>query len=140
MFSPEQKERINKLREQMNDAEALFYNSREYGIMEKHFKEIEKLDKDLRGKYTNPKDIPEREAVLLEEAYMNLAETTLRYVQLKKLVPYQVRGQKRVKLAHDLMDFSNELLDKMGLNPEMEADTAKDQVDNTEMENEETVL
>lgn len=140
MFSDEQKERITKLREQMNDAEALFYNSKEYDIMEKNFKKIEKLDEYFRKNYPDKKDIPENEVVLLEEAYMGLAETTLKYVQLKKLVPYQVRGQKRVQLAHDLMDFANDLLDRMGLNPEMEAESEKDQNliqnENTEMENE----
>ena len=131
MFSDEQKELITKLREQMNDAEALFYNSKEYDIMEKNFKKIEKLDEYFRKNYPDKKDIPEHEVVLLEEAYMDLAETTLKYVQLKKLVPYQVRGQKRVQLAHDLMDFANDLLDRMGLKPEMEAEN-----ENTEMENE----
>ena len=65
---------------------------------------------------------------------MDLAENAYKYMNLKKLVPFQTRGQKRVKLATALMKFANETIDAMDKNPEMEQEAAKEELENTEPE------
>ena len=112
---------IAALREQMNKAKAIFYNTSEYNMMKKRFEKIEKLTNELRKEYKNSSEIPESKAAALEDAYADLADKALKYIKLKKLVPSTERGQMRMKFAQDLLDFAHNTMDEMTLNPEKEA-------------------
>lgn len=110
---------IKKLGERLKDVEATFYNSSEYDLMEKSFKRVAILNNEIK-KYKDPAMIPEQEAKVLIEAYKNLAEKTNRYINLKKVVPYQESGKNRLKVAKELLEFSYKILDKMGVEFERE--------------------
>ena len=112
---------ISALREKLDNAKALVYDTSEFKMMKNSFEKIEKLTNDIRKDYKNPKDIPEARAAELEKAYEELAEKTFKYIELKKLVPSTERGQKRIELAQSLLNFANDTLEEMILNPEMEA-------------------
>ena len=117
---------IAQLREKMDNAKSLLFNSSEYNLMKKHFEQVEKLSKIIKTEYAgHPERIPEAIASKLEKAYTDLADKTLRYIELKKLVPSSVRGQKRMAFAQELMEFADDTLQEMTKNPEMEAESAK---------------
>ena len=116
---------ISVLKEKMKDAKALFFNSSEYNLMKSRFEKVEELTAKVR-ECGSPEAVPETLAAKLENAYIDLADKTLRYVQLKKVVPYQERGQKRVNFVRELLRFANDTLDDMEAKPEMEADKYPD--------------
>ena len=79
--------------------------------------------------------IPEELTDQLRDAYIDLAENTYRYIELKKLVPFQTRGQKRLEVARGLMSFANETLDKLGAEIDIEERIQKaDEAQQTEMD------
>ena len=119
---------IAAFREKMNNAKALFYNTSEYNLMKNSFENIEKLTEEIRKEYKEAKDIPEIKTIILENAYEELAQKAFKYIELKKLVPSTERGQKRVELAQYLLNFANDTLEEMTMNPEMEAQASKDQL------------
>lgn len=118
---------IAALREKMNNAKAFFYNTSEYNLMKNSFENIEKLTEEIRKEYKEAKDIPEIKTIILENAYEELAQKAFRYIELKKLVPSTERGQKRVELAQYLLNFANDTLEEMTMNPEMETQASKEQ-------------
>ena len=112
---------IARLREKMDNAKARFFNSSEYNMMKKRFEQVEKLSKELKKDYDgHPERIPGEKAAQLEKAYTELAEKTFRYIQLKKIVPSSVNGQKRIAFAQDLMEFAGDTLQEMNKKPEMQ--------------------
>lgn len=113
---------IVSLREKMEKAQALFFDSSEYKMMQKRFEKIETLTKDIHANCKSPEEVPPEKAAALEDAYAELADKSFKYIQLKKLVPYQVRGQARRDLAQDLMNFANSTMDEMYLNQGKEDD------------------
>lgn len=108
---------IRALREKLDNpkAKALFFNSSEYNMMEKRFLKIEKLTKELKENYTDMKKVPEELTNDLRTAYIELAEKTDRYIELKKLVPSSVNGQLRLEFARGLKEFADETLKDLGI-------------------------
>lgn len=131
--------KIRELRKNMNDAKAMFFNSSEYEMMKNNFEKVEKLTADILREYPKgSKDpIPEELTDQLRDAYIDLAENTYRYIELKKLVPFQTRGKKRLEVAKDLMSFANETFDKLGAEIDIEDRIQKaDEAQETEMDEE----
>lgn len=115
---------IRALREKLDNpkAKALFFNSSEYNMMEKRFLKIEKLTKELKENYTDMKKVPEELTNDLRTAYIELAEKTDRYIELKKLVPSSVNGQLRLEFARGLKEFADETLKDLGIYFERQTD------------------
>ena len=59
----------------------------------------------------------------LEKAYEELADKTLRYINLKKLVPSTTRGMMRRDFAQELMEFADDTLQEVTQKPELESKT-----------------
>lgn len=115
-------ENIDLLRTEMKDAKSIIFDSSEYKMMKKPFDKIENLTKQIREKYDKPELIPEDVAAKLEDAYTELAEKAFKYIELKKLVPSTTRGQKRLDLAQNLLDFASATLHESKLDPEKQAE------------------
>ena len=113
---------ILKLKEEMNNAKSLFFDSSEYSMMKKRFEKIETLTQAIRKDFASPDEIPENRAEELENAYIDLADKTNRYIELKKIVPFSGKGQKRTEFARNLLDFASNTLNDRALNPEKEHD------------------
>ena len=58
----------------------------------------------------------------LEKAYMDLADKTNRYSELKKIIPSTENGKKRAEFARNLLNFASTTLNGRDLNPEKEHD------------------
>ena len=108
----EKADEIAKFRKQMNKAKALLFNSSEYNLMEKSFKKIEELSKQVKD-CGSPENISDELAQNVKQAYAALADKTNKYVQLKSLIPSTVRGQKRIEFALGLLGFAGETLKEM---------------------------
>ena len=113
---------IQKLKEEMNKSKSTFFDSSEYKMMKKRFEKIEKLTLELRNEFKSDDEIPENRAEELENAYIDLANKTNRYIELKKVVPYTENGQMRTEFARNLLDFASTTLNGRELNPEKEQD------------------
>ncbi len=126
---------ILKLKEEMNNSKALFFDSSEYSIMKKRFEKVETLTRAIRKDFASPDKIPENRAEELEKAYIDLADKTNRYIELKSITPFTGNGQKRTEFARNLLNFASSTLSDMELNPEKEHEL-KD-IDPMEMKEEE---
>ena len=126
---------IVKLREQMNNAKSIFYDTGEYKLMKKGFEKIEKLTKEIRKNYAKAEFIQGEKTAELEDAYTELADKAYKYIQLKKLVPSTERGQKRLEFAQNLLDFANDTLHDSKSNPEKKTE----EKNKATMEKQETV-
>ena len=113
---------IQKLKEEMNKSKSTFFDSSEYKMMIKRFEKIENLTLELRKEFKSDDEIPENRAEELENAYIDLANKTNRYIELKKVVPYTENGQMRTEFARNLLDFASTTLNGRELNPEKEQD------------------
>ena len=71
--------------------------------------------------------VPQQKLNKLKAAYIDLAEKTETYIGLKKLVPFQTRGKKRLEVANMLADFANETLDGMSLDRDRKAELLKEE-------------
>jgi hypothetical protein len=103
--------------------------------MKKRFEKVETLTRAIRKDFASPDKIPENRAEELEKAYIDLADKTNRYIELKSIIPFTGIGQKRTEFARNLLNFASSTLSDMELNPEKEHDL-KD-VDPMEMKEEE---
>lgn len=112
---------IDLLRTRMKEAKSIIFDSGEYKMMKKPFDKIENLTKQIREKYNKPELIPEDVTAKLEDAYTELSEKAFKYIQLKKLAPSTTRGQKRLELAQNLLDFANDTLHESKSDPEKQA-------------------
>ena len=108
-------EEILKLREEMNDARAMIYNTSEYKLMAKHFETIEKITKEIRDKNLNLDNISDEMTDELLNAYVGLAETTTNYMLIKSVVPSTPRGERRLAFAKHLQKFADNTLEKLGV-------------------------
>ena len=97
-------------------------------MMEKRFKLVEKFSKQLKAESKGDvENISEDISYKLEKAYEELADKTLRYINLKKLVPVTGKGILRREFAQELMEFADDTLQEMTKNPELESENAKNQ-------------
>ena len=108
-------EEILKLREEMNDARAMIYNTSEYKLMAKHFETIEKITKEIKDKNLDLDTISDEMTDKLFNAYVGLAETTTNYMLIKSVVPSTPRGERRLAFAKHLQKFADNTLEKLGV-------------------------
>lgn len=108
-------DKILEFRKMMDDSKSRIFDSSEYKLMKKYFEKIEKISKHIKENYTNLKNVPDKTNDELRNAYVELANKTHKYTELKKLVPYQVRGQKRLDFATKLHEYACEKLEKLQL-------------------------
>jgi hypothetical protein len=120
-------EEILKLREQMNDARAMIYNTSEYKLMAKHFETIEKITKEIRDKNLDLDTISDEMTDKLFNAYVGLAETTTNYILIKSVVPSTTRGEKRLAFAKNLQKFADNTLEKLGVTFRKEEETIQEE-------------
>ena len=120
-------EEIIKLREQMNDARAMIYNTSEYKLMAKHFETIEKITKEIRDKNLDLDNISDEMTDNLFNAYVGLAETTTNYMLIKSVVPSTTRGEKRLAFAKNLQKFADNTLEKLGVTFRKEEETIQEE-------------
>lgn len=120
------KDQIMNLRKKMEDAKAIFYDSSEYKLMKKSFEKVEKLTLQIEEKNSQGIKIEEGDIEKLTSAYITLAEKTENYIDLKKLLPHQERGQKRRAFAVELLEFAHDTLDGIGAEFDKEKNTDKD--------------
>ena len=120
-------EEIIKLREQMNDARAMIYNTSEYKLMAKHFETIEKITKEIRDKNLDLDTISDEMTDKLFNAYVGLAETTTNYMLIKSVVPSTTRGEKRLAFAKNLQKFADNTLEKLGVTFRKEEETIQEE-------------
>ena len=113
---------IQKLKEEMKNSRSTFFDSSEYKMMKKRFDKIETLTQAIRNDFASPDEIPENRAEELEKAYMDLADKTNRYIELKKIIPSTENGKKRTEFARNLLNFASTTLNGRDLNPEKEHD------------------
>lgn len=106
-------DKILEFRKMMDDSQARIFDSSEYKLMKKYFEKIEKISKNIKENYDDLKKVPDKMNDELRNAYVELANKTDRYIELKKLVPYQERGQKRLDFATKLHEFACEKLVKL---------------------------
>jgi hypothetical protein len=106
--------KLLEIQTMMKEAKAMFYNSEEYELMESNFNTVLSLTRTMNEGYGEGK-VPQQKLNKLKAAYIDLAEKTETYIGLKKLVPFQTRGKKRLEVANVLADFANETLDNMFL-------------------------
>ena len=121
-----QKDQIMNLKKKMEDAKARFYDSSEYKLMKKSFENVEKLTLQMEKKKSQGIKVEDEDIKKLTKAYENLSEKTENYIDLKKLLPSQERGQKRRTFAVELLEFANDTLDGMGIEFDKEKDADKD--------------
>ena len=129
---------IARLRKQMNDAKALFYDTSEYKLIKKEFEKVATITDEI-GEKGDAMEISDEKAKELKDAYKELANKAAMYIALKKLVPGQERGKKRLELAHDLMDFALDTLEEMTQEPKKEINMKENdtkQINDLEEENE----
>ena len=88
--------------------------------MKKRFEKIENLTRAIRKDFASPDKIPENRAEELEKAYIDLADKTNHYIELKSIIPFTGIGQKRTEFARNLLNFASSTLSDMELNPEKE--------------------
>ena len=115
-------EAIQNLKEEMKNSRSTFFDSSEYKMMKKRFDKIETLTQAIRKDFASPDEIPENRAEELEKAYMDLADKTNRYIELKKIIPSTENGKKRTEFARNLLNFASTTLNGRELNPEKEHD------------------
>lgn len=133
-------DKIAEFRDKMNRVKKLF-NSSEYNMMEKRFNLVEKLSKQLKAESKGKaENISEDVAYKLEKAYEELADKTLRYINLKKLVPATGKGILRREFAQELMEFADDTLQEMTKNPELDSENAKNQPEEIELNDNENEL
>ena len=120
-------EEILKLREQMNDARAMIYNTSEYKLMAKHFETIEKITKEIKDKNLDLDTISDEMTDKLFNAYVGLAETTTNYMLIKSVVPSTTRGEKRLAFAKNLQKFADNTLEKLGVTFRKEEETIQEE-------------
>lgn len=101
--------RIEQLREKLNDAKAMVFDSREYAAMESRFKALEKYNAEVK-KCKSASEISDKLAKDVTKAYKELFADTNTYVNLKSLLPKTGRGKKRIEVALDLLNFAGETL------------------------------
>ena len=118
---------ILKLREEMNDARAMIYNTSEYKLMAKHFETIEKITKEIRDKNLDLDTISDEMTDKLFNAYVGLAETTTNYMLIKSVVPSTTRGEKRLAFAKNLQKFADNTLEKLGVTFRKEEETIQEE-------------
>jgi hypothetical protein len=126
---------IQKLKEEMKNSKSTFFDSSEYKMMKKRFDKIETLTQAIRIDFASPDEIPENRAEELEKAYMDLADKTNRYIELKKIIPSTENGKKRTEFARNLLNFASTTLNGRDLNPEKEHDLKE--IDPAEIKEEE---
>ena len=120
-------DKVAEFRDKMNKVKKLF-NSSEYNMMEKRFKLVERFSKQLKAESKGrAENVSEDISYKLEKAYEELADKTLRYINLKKLVPSTGKGILRREFAQELMEFADDTLQEMTKNPELESENAKNQ-------------
>jgi hypothetical protein len=115
-------EAIQNLKEEMKNSRSTFFDSSEYKMMKKRFDKIETLTLAIRNDFASSDEIPENRAEELEKAYMDLADKTNRYIELKKIIPSTENGKKRTEFARNLLNFASTTLNGRDLNPEKEHD------------------
>ena len=120
---------ITTLRESLNKAKSIIYDSSEYKLMDNSFKKIETLTKKFREEYGSADMVPRAQANLLRSAYVELANTTSKYITLKSLVPSTVRGEKRLQGARDLLNFATDTLKDMLAEKDLDAGEAENEQD-----------
>ena len=120
-------EEILKLREEMNDARAMIYNTSEYKLMAKHFETIEKITKEIKDKNLDLDTISDEMTDKLFNAYVGLAETTTNYMLIKSVVPSTTRGEKRLAFAKNLQKFADNTLEKLGVTFRKEEETIQEE-------------
>ena len=120
-------EPLLKLREEMNDARAMIYNTSEYKLMAKHFETIEKITKEIRDKNLDLDNISDEMTDNLFNAYVGLAETTTNYMLIKSVVPSTTRGEKRLAFAKNLQKFADNTLEKLGVTFRKEEETIQEE-------------
>ena len=113
-------DKIAALREQMNNAKSMIFDSSEYKLMAESFEEIEKITKDIKDNYPKYKEAPDEKIDALRDAYAKMGEMTDKYITLKKLVPATGRGEKRLDFAKGLRDFASDTLEELGYTFEKE--------------------
>ena len=113
-------DKIAALREKMNDAKAMIFDSSEYKLMAESFEEIEKITKDIKDNYPDYKKAPDEKIDALRDAYVKMGAMTDKYITLKKLVPATGRGEKRLDFAKGLRDFASDTLEDLGYTFEKE--------------------
>lgn len=119
---------IVKLREEMENAKAIFFDSSEYTLMKKNFENVETLTRKMaEQRKNNPKaKIKDNDIKNLTKAYLTLAEKTEKYIKLKKLLPSLGQGKKRRAFATKLLDFAQGTLDSLGIEFDKEIDADKE--------------
>ena len=120
-------EEILKLREEMNNARAMIYNTSEYKLMAKHFETIEKITNEIKDKNLDLDNISDEMTDKLFNAYVGLAETTTNYMLIKSVVPSTTRGEKRLAFAKNLQKFADNTLEKLGVTFRKEEETIQEE-------------
>lgn len=118
--------KLLEIQAMMKEAKAMFYNSEEYELMESNFNTVLSLTQSMNRGYKEGK-VPEDRLNKVKAAYIDLAEKTETYIGLKKLVPFQTRGKKRLEIANMLADFANETMDGMSLDRNRKAELLKEE-------------